>query len=163
MKNYNDFAVADVTLNAFSKHLWYLSAVNCGLAFFDEELSSSEKEAMVAKLSSPSTRPINEKPGKEDVLSQNEITVESFVSKDTRQFFMLMGIDDSFLNYPPATWPNNPAYIFGKSVVSCLQVTNEAAERNIAFLTSFAGRLTTDEDMTNNILRDVEAARLKSK
>jgi hypothetical protein len=42
--------VANAAMKSFSGHLWYLSEILVGLAFFDSEVSSETKSAMVAAL-----------------------------------------------------------------------------------------------------------------
>ena len=42
--------VANAAIKSFSGHLWYLSEILVGLAFFDSEVPTATKSAMVAAL-----------------------------------------------------------------------------------------------------------------
>lgn len=83
-------------LKKLSGQLWYLSEELVALAFFDKDVDASEKRAMVEGL-----RHVGEEdPPKRTSVDQSTIPdkrLSSFVTSNTKNFFQVLAIPDSFL------------------------------------------------------------------
>ena len=143
--------------------LWYLSESLVPLAFFDESLSLGTKRAMIEALSS------NE--GSEDLTKRAAVdlkadlsqkTLADFVTKSSRTFFVIMGIDDGFLKTDPEEWQDDPRYGVAAGKVSGIRVLNDFAERAVALMEDYNLTLTKDEEQTQYILQVVETHRERS-
>ena len=89
-------AVANAAIKSFSGHLWYLSEILVGLAFFDPEVSHERKSAMVAALDKITTEHPRRIAFKPIPLKKSD-----FVSQNTRQLFTALDIPQRFLTLSP--------------------------------------------------------------
>jgi len=55
--------------------------------------------------------------------------LSSFVTSNTKNFFQVLSIPDSFLATDPATWLSNSDYMVAEDIVRELRVVNDTAER----------------------------------
>lgn len=149
-------AVAKAALKSFSGHLWYLSEILVGLAFFDNEVSTENKSAMVTALDKQTTdHPL--RIAFNASLPQKQLT--EFVSQHTRQLFTALDIPQHFLMKSPDTWDSDNDYIVGQQKVKSLKVVNDAAERGVALIQTFNGILTSQEKQKQFLLQVVEKHR----
>ena len=140
-----------------AKHLWYLSPELMGLAFFDNNVSVELKRLMVQAL--------NKYP--EDAVSRNtlnlaeisKLTLADFISSETRNFFTRLNINTSFLTDDPAEWCANKKYLLGKRKAQSIAVVNDNAERSVALMTEFNGKITRNEQQVQYLLQVVEEHR----
>src|SRR6218665_655064 len=82
--------------------LWYLSEELVALAFFERDVDASEKRAMVEGL----RRVVEEDPPKRISVDQSTIRdkrLSSFFTSNTKNFFQVLAIPDSFLATHPDT------------------------------------------------------------
>ena len=141
--------------------LWYLSEELIALAFFDQTVEASEKKAMVAALSRQGT----EEPAKRiSVDHQDQSTIleknlHDFVTHNTRNFFHILSIRDSFLSSDPTTWATNEAYLESEAVVKELRVVNDTAERGVALVQEYSSLLTKNEEQMQFALQVVQEHR----
>ena len=151
-------AISNPAIKTFSGHLWYLSEVLVGLAFFDPSVPVEMKIAMVAAL---------RKTGHPDhprriVLTAADIQDKQlcdFVSQHTRTLFTALDIPHDFLIHDPNTWENNEAYTDGQKKLKGLKVVNDAAERGVALVQSFNSVITNQEEQKQYLLQVVEKHR----
>lgn len=94
MKSINNYSQIDATvsqkvLNKMNNHLWYLSDVAIGLAFFDHILTNNEKKKMVERLESTNAtvKLINNRKMQTptNIINRN---LSDFVSIKSKQFFV---------------------------------------------------------------------------
>jgi len=138
--------------------LWYLSEELVAFAFFDRDVNSSEKKAMVKRLSHDGTKD----PPKRISLDQSKIPdlrLRDLVTKNTRLFFEILTIPDSFLEADPETWVTNTDYLQAEAVVHELRVVNDTAERGVALMQEYNALLTKDEEQTQFALQVVKEHR----
>jgi hypothetical protein len=86
---------ANAALNTFRRHLWYISEITVGLAFFDDGVSAETKVLMVAAL----TREGQDETCKRILIEDAEIVSKQlpyFVSVHTRKLFAALGITEDF-------------------------------------------------------------------
>ena len=115
-------------------------------AFFDGEVSVSEKLKMVSALNKESN---NWNRIKADIKACEieKLSLSDFVSKHTLNFLKIL-FDEKYQNFlkeDPNTWPVNPDYLRGKEIVGKQIVVNDAAERGIHLITKFSAILTHQE------------------
>ena len=111
---------------AFCRHLWYLSEVMVGLAFFDVNLEPQLKAQMVRNMHE-NDGSVNPTPRLEAHLAQcnwADKELSSFVTTKTKLFFQNLGIPDSFLETPVETWNDNECYTDAERIVKSLKVVN---------------------------------------
>ena len=154
-----DPALTSVALNAFKRHLWYLSEELVALAFFDSRICPEEKLQMVKNLDLQ-----EHKDGKKlKRLDKNVFTatcISDYVTKRTRSFFDSILSDGqqrslTFLATPPATWEDDATYQEFRDAVQDMKVVNDTAERIIALATEFNSSLTKDESQKQYLLKVV--------
>lgn len=104
-------AVADAELDTFLRHLWYLSEIFTGLAFFDDDVPVENKKLTVAAVSHGG----EDKPNKHKHLNEMNITtkaISSFVTTDARQEVLIaIDISQYFLKYHPSQWKSRSGHI----------------------------------------------------
>jgi hypothetical protein len=150
--------VANAALNTFRRHLWYISEITVGLAFFDDDVPVETKVLMVAAL----MREGGDETYKRISINDAEIVskqLPDFVSVHTRKLFTALGITDEFINHYPSEWNTIDSYQLGKNRVQKLKVVNDAAERGISLIQSFNSVLTNQEEQKQYLLHVVEKHR----
>lgn len=155
-KNINP-TVSLVALQSFSNHLWYLSDTLIALSFFDEDVDSQKRTAMVRKLEEENEHTILYL--KKAVVPENVeyAEIEDFVSRNTKQFFeLLFGRMPSFIEKHPNTWKDDSEYLRMQEIVKKLQVVNDVAERGIGLIKNYNAILTHQEEYKQYLLQVVE-------
>ena len=81
---------------------------------------------------------------------ENKITekkLPDFDTRNTRKFFVVLGVTEEFLPEHPTTWDTNDSYMYIQAQTKAHQwnVVNNTAERGVALCQSFNGRLTNEE------------------
>ena len=144
-----------------SRHLWYLSEVNVGLALFDDNLDSSEKIAMVINMKDVEG---SEDPSRRVWLPNPEgKKLSDLCSSQTKNLFTLLELPEDFLEEKdPSNWKSFESYVKAKQRVDSLNVVNDAAERGVALIQDFtkAGR-TRDEAQVQYLVQVMEDDRRK--
>ena len=140
-------AVSQSAEKALKRHLWFLTPDMIPLSLFSSKVSDSEKEDIASKLLAckptdgfvtPSGRfgTGHGKPKFPETISLDTKLVD-LVSKDSWLFFHLLQIDDTFLSSPVSLWKDLDSFVNGKSNVSAINVTNDAAERAVKLCSDF--------------------------
>src|SRR6218665_3778302 len=136
--------------------LWHLSEELVALAFVDRDVDASEKRAMVEGL----RRVGEEDPPNRISVDQSTIPdkrLTSFVTSNTKNFFQVLAIPDSFLATDPDTWLSNSDYMVVKDIVRELRVVNDTAERGVALMQEFNALLIKDEEQTQFAIKVIKA------
>ncbi|KAE9524147.1 hypothetical protein AGLY_015512, partial [Aphis glycines] len=126
-----DAEISKVAVSKFINHLWYLSPQAMGLAFFDKNINTEMKKKMLTRLdsnnsSNESTKRLKLNNCDMDEFIKNEI--DNFVNSETRDFFKLFNLDESFLENDPSTWDNIHSYKNALNIVTKLRVVNDTAK-----------------------------------
>jgi len=115
-------------LGAFKKlcgQLWYLIEYLIAFAFFYRDVNSSEKRAMIQELG----RKGSDEPPQRITLNQfkiPEMRLSNFVTENTRKFYEIFAILETFLNVDPDTWITNLDYFQADhNVFSELRTVND--------------------------------------
>ena len=126
---------------AFDRQLWYLTAEMVPLALFSNKVPMDERCKLATKMlevkpdtfeSLPEERFGNGfgKPAFPSGISL-KTSLSDLVSIDSWFIFNLLKLNESFLTKPVKTWARDPTYLEAENKVSCLNVTNDAAERAV--------------------------------
>lgn len=133
---YVDEAIAETTVNKFSRHLWYLSELLVPIAMFDPNIDCDTKEAMKAHMLVDSEfgyKHLNRFQLKD--LSHSYIQLlklSDFVNKNSVEFFNILGFDYKIIETLDASeWMADPEFIRILGKVSQLRVVNDIAEQCI--------------------------------
>lgn len=134
--------VAEEALKKFKNHLWYMGYRLSALSFFDERISLEDKREMVRNLELEDHNQDDDSKRIRDAEDLNlsldrKIKMPSFgdfISKSTLEFFKIMKIETSFLEYDPDQWNENEDFLESKDQISYLQVVNDAAERSLSLI-----------------------------
>jgi len=140
--------------------LWYLNEELVAFAFFDRDIDTAEKRAMVKALQHQGT----EDPPKRVTVDQSSISnkhLHDFVTQNTKNFFHILSIDDDFLTVDPELWASNNSYLEAEAVVKELSIVNDTAERGVALMQDYNSLLTKDEDQIQYALQVVREHRSK--
>lgn len=172
-----DADAAEVALNKFLRHLWYLSPEAVAFSFFDEDVSFDIKEKMRQKIkglrSSVDVDDFDDDDlyEEEDVvpkritLKRSEIEgigeLDEFISPKTKIFFTRFCIDASFLERPPSKWDTDEGYQQAKAIVSRIRVTNDTAERGVKLIEDYNDKLSTNDEQKQFIVKIVSDHRKK--
>jgi hypothetical protein len=158
LSSYANKEVAKVAFTAFGRHLWCLSEILVGFAFFDEEVTAKEKRMMVAALRQRegSVDPPNRIP---PFVEPNKKELHDFVTKSTVRFFKILNLPVDFLENDPSEWGNQETYRQGQEVARSVKVVNDLAERGVALMQEFNASITRNEEQRQFLLQVVEAHR----
>ena len=147
--------VAQAATTAFNCHLWYLSELLVGFAFFDDDVSVEEKRLMIVAL--------NKNPGSEEPLKQITPFIKpttkglhDFVTTSTARFFKILGLSEDFLHRDPSQWQYEIEYKKNKDVAQSVKVVNDLAERGVALVQEFNSSLTRNKEQKQYLLQVVE-------
>ena len=159
-----DAAISEAVLSKVLNHLWYLSPENCGLAFFDDDISPSEKIKMVKALDTESSFPGSLKRIKiSDASELNGKEIHNFVCRETRTFFQRFNLSTDFLGTNPETWHEIKEYKEDCSIVRKIKVVNDCSERAIKLIDEYEKLLTKDEEERLAIIQTVAEYRKRFK
>lgn len=158
LKRYHqvDTKIADTAMQAFQRHLWYLSDELITLALFSDKVSNDEKSAIAIILTEgESTRTTNSIRYTDIFVDIQAMELRDFVSE--RSFFLLniLEINTEFLSMDPSEWNDNESYKKAKKTVHDLIVTvNDSAERSLQFGADLISnqRIQTEERLQNFIV-----------
>jgi hypothetical protein len=138
-----------------------LSEELVAFAFFDDNVSFDTKRMMLKALhkhgSQPCTKRITIKP--DDV--NDQLSLDHFVTANTRMFLTLLQIQCDFLEIDPIHWADMEQYQHGKEIAQSLKVVNDAAERGVVLIQNFNSILTQHEEQKQYLLQVVEDHRHK--
>ena len=156
-----NYGIAVAVLAKHLLHLWYLSETLICLALFDRD-TTNEAKAELAHAILNSSVPAN-KLKRAVVTSVNDnLSLSSFVTKGSIEFFKILSIPTDFLSTDPSSWSSNKDYVDGLNVVLSLKVVNDGAERGVALASEYNRQLTKDEDQKQCLLRSVHDHRQKN-
>ena len=68
---------------------------------------------------------------------------------------MILNLSQGFQQVPASQWDQNEDYYLARAKVKQVYVTNDHAERGMALVKDFTGRLTKDEDQQQFLLQSV--------
>lgn len=158
LSTYQNKDVAKAATTAFSRHLWYLSELLVGFAFFDDHVSVDEKRLMVKALTenSGSAEPLKRIPPFLEPVTKG---LHSFVTTSTMRFFHILELSDDFLQYDPRQWGLIPTYQRSRVAAQSGKVVNDMAERGVALVQEFNSSLTRNEEQRQFLLQVVEEHR----
>jgi len=147
--------IAKVALDKMLEHTWYLSEENVGFAFFDERISTNERNEMVKNLKNGDYKFKIEH--EMLVIKYDQIAslrIPDLVSKKTQAFFEILQINTSFFQKDAADWATDENYCNARDFVRQIHVVNDVAERGIGLikgvLDTFAGK--KEEDLQGRFL-----------
>lgn len=141
--------MSETAFHSFSHQQWYLNESLVGAAFFDERISMKDKRKMVTALQSEPRNTDNRITIPRKDLMEKEI--HSFVSKRTLEFLTDCGINLSWLNKDPISWPCDKDYKIGKIFFEKLSVVNDAAERGIKLMHSLRKSTSCEQKLQDKI------------
>ena len=152
--------VAKAATAALERHLWYLSELLVGFAFFDDEVSVEEKRLMVLALkeNEGSDEPSKRIP---PFVEPSAKGLHDFVTTSTVRFFQILGLPEEFLQSDPSEWGHQETYKTSQKVAQSVRVVNDLAERGVALIQEFNSSLTRNEEQKQFLLQVVEDHRNK--
>ena len=157
-------AISKATCKKLEGHLWYLCEQLVGLAFFDDDVTSTTKRKMVAALKMNDESHNTSKAAKRITLSATEASskeLEDFVTGKTSELFAKLRVSTDFFNVDPEVWQSRDGYKRCLGIINKLHVTNDNAERGIALVQELNKRITYDEEQFQFLLQVVVEHRRK--
>lgn len=154
-------SISVATSKKLAAHLWYLSEVLIGLALFDADVSHETKSALVQAMK---TTTGEEEPLVRisvDLKSVHKKTLPEFATTNTMKLFRYLDIPTDFLDTLPSMWHQNDDFKQASEKLKSLSVINDHAERGVALVQDFNGRLTHDEEQLQYLLLVVAEHRKK--
>ena len=137
------------------KSLMSYRAIN-GLSLFDGNVSHVIKDCMIKAMSEIDG---NEKPPKRITVpldaSLQDKSVADFTTKNSKSLLIKFNLPQGILQVPASQWDQNEDYNAARAKAKKLSVTNDHAERSVALVQDFTGRLTKDEDQLQFLLQAV--------
>lgn len=127
-----DREIAQVAINSFGEHLWYLGGELITLSLFSEHVSNATKNNIrhrfqenVSSRDESSIRFIID-----GTVQFNSLSLEDFIQPRSNFIFQLLGMTPDFLHQDASTWDNTPSYIVAKNMIhETITVINDGAER----------------------------------
>lgn len=154
--------ISENTVNTFKRHLWYLSEELILLSLFDEEISPTEKRAMLEASMSKDGKKKIQKRAEIDITTIDFTSYSQFVTKSSRKLFTTLSLPDEFLTEDPNKWKDLDDYKASRAIVCSLATVNDFAERSIALIKECtnSGRF-KNEDQLQCALQVIEENRKK--
>ena len=154
----------NAALNAFSRHLWYLTEELVVLCLFDTNVKDETKGKIAMKLLSLDHKVCTKRKGsgfgkpilpKIPKKSVDSLDLSLFVGEDSWSIFSVMKLNYGFLSKPVEYWPKDAGYLEAKLIINNLSVVNDGAERGVKLAYDFIDS-SKKEDNFQNILQTVE-------
>lgn len=157
LQNYSSVnpQISKSTLHKMLGHLWYLSEELVALAFFDDEVIAEVKDDMVKTMN---TVVGEEEPPKRITLDPTTLQTKclpDFCTGNTKSLFQKLQLPMDFLSVPAEQWQDDNGFKEAKAKVKAVTVTNDHAERGVALVQTYSGRLTKDEEQLQCLLQVV--------
>ena len=153
-----DAKVGEAAIRKMSQHLWYLSELCIALAFFDYNVSVSEKKLMVDSFKNAESKDGLKKLSAKGIAFTSRKLSDSVTTK-TMEFFSILGMDSIFLSTDPTFWQDDETYLRNRVIAESLVVVNDCAERGIGLIKEFNETVTKNEDQRQYLLLVVDAHR----
>lgn len=164
--------LAGTSARAFKRHLWYLCPEMIPLAIFtvlfSDTVPKSELQHLADKL--VSVKPPDElklpqdrygtgfgKPKFPDTITETT-RLGDLVTGDSWFIVQLLEMNMDFLDDDIENWPGHPSFLISKEKMTCLNVVNDSAERNVKLSSDFLEAARSEEHY-QNILQVVESCR----
>ena len=120
---------------------------------FDDDVMHNVKEVIVQAMLATEEKQV---PAKRAVASSENLrdkSLSSFATLNTRLLFKKVKIPDTFLRLAAVQWNENQDSQIAKAPGRYLAVTNDHAERNVALVQNFFGRITKVEEQLQYFLQ----------
>ena len=161
LSEYRNQAIRQATVTAFNRHLWYLSEITIGLAFFDPQIDFSEKQTMISNMQRVQAGSDHPPPRLDSKFVDASQPLSAFVTTNTRKFFEILQLSDAFLKLSPEQWKENSDYVASEQIVSALTVVNDSVERGVKLIQDYNSLLTKNEEQKQYLLQVVQEHRHK--
>lgn len=131
-KSYDE-EIAQIAIDSFSEHLWYLGGELITLSFFSELVPHSTKNKMRRQIQTNVTN--RDESSLKYIMTDGslpftELCLEDFVQTRSNFLFQLLGIEAEFLQQDASMWDYTPSYKAIKNVIELtIKVVNDGAER----------------------------------
>lgn len=159
LSTYDDVDIKSACTSKIASHLWYLSEDLIGLSIFDERVSETEKEAIVRRMKQIDGEENAPKRVTVNMSLIHEKKLSDFTTRRSKAILQDFQLSDSFLDVSPSQWEGLRDFECAKRCISNLCVTNDNAERGVALIQEYNGRLTKDEDQLQCLLSVVSEHR----
>ena len=161
--------ISNAVMKKILRHLWYLNPQNAALAFFDNDISVTERRKMVAKLDVSENNDDDEEGEemKQVLIHNSEVSevceqgIDQFISSDTLKFFEKLNLNTEWIKRDPEEWEKDDQYNKSKEIVTAIKVVNDVAERNVHLFAEYNGHLTKNEEQMQYIIHIIESYRQK--
>lgn len=128
-----DNSVASAGLNAFKRHLSYLSDELILLSLFSDKVSDDEKDMMsllIIRTTEIPERTDNSIQYKDEMNEIQNLQIHNFISLRSNFLFSRLEIDDSFLDLAAVDWPSDVSYQHAKKqALDLIVAVNDRSER----------------------------------
>lgn len=126
---YHNEDLANVVLESFQNHLWYLGEELVVLAVFSNKVSMEDKNNMRLQLLAEDLPERNQNSIRLKDYEQN-MKLPDLVTARSRFLFSILDIDMSFCAKPAESWSRNAGYRSAKKLIQeLIVVVNDSAER----------------------------------
>ncbi|GBM70627.1 hypothetical protein AVEN_117340-1 [Araneus ventricosus] len=154
-----DEEISKVASEKLANHLWYLSEDLVALALFDNQVPHCIKRQMI--------KAMKEVNGKNNLAKRPDIKLKNFMDMKSEDFvtnwsallFKRMSLPDTFLHVDPQIWEHQEDYYKALKIIEGIPVVNYHAERDIAVIKEFNGKITHFEDQLQFLLQVIEEHR----
>lgn len=157
-KNIDD-EISKAASEKLSKHLWYLSEDLVALALFDNQVPHCLKRLIVKAMKDINCKKESTKRPNITLETFVDMKFEDFVTKRSALLFQQMCLPDAFLQVDPEIWEDQETFCKALEIVKSIQVVNDHAERGIALIQEFCGKITYCETQLQYLLQVVEEHR----
>ena len=136
------------------RHLKYLLEELIALSLFDKDVARSIREEIAERIrrSNDQEQKAPYKKATTALKSLNTISQSSFASGNTELFFKKLSLPDFFHHLPEPEWETNSDYKAARQVCKTLAVTNDHAERAIAFIHNYSRPPTKNKQQLSHYL-----------
>lgn len=156
----DDKIIADIAINKFINHLWYLNEECAVFTLYDDRIDIEKKRAMVQRILENDEDEEEEEVKKKLHIKSEDVSC--FLNKDlptillsakSMKLFKRLGLKTNFLKIDPSQWNTQLDYIEGQQIIESLRVVNDTAERGVKLMEEFNDKITKNEEQKQFLLK----------
>ena len=154
-----DCEVAEISLKAMERHLFYLTQENVIMSLFSHRLDEDQKSRIASRLLTfPKPEQFKAEKPKPPTKLDKTTTLESLVGEKSWTMFHILGVKTDWLELDPSKWSEDINYCEARDWVRTAKVVNDSCERAIKMIQDFCNIMTKDRSIRRGLLKVVDSS-----
>lgn len=153
--------LAEVAINKFINHLWYLNEECVAFSIFNVEIKAEERRQMAKKILEKGDEDEEELETNKKLPLRRE-GLADFIKKDlplalfspkSKTLFKRFCISTDLLETDPDKWEESEDFLEGQKVISSLKSVDDVAERGVKLMEEYNDKFTRNENQKQFLLQ----------